>query len=567
MNTRPPNGYLGKLIGNTGSPTNLRVALRGSFSARRGEFVRVPHTERQNEPSTDCLGRIVGISRSNILYSDALGEGVAEVNVLPGSLASGETLYATVELIGFKDAATNEIRLPRRPLDPGAKVYGVDYAFLRDFYQFSEATSIHLGNLVGYETGTEAVPIFLDVNTLATEHLAILAMTGSGKSYTVGRIIERLVAEMNGTVVVFDPHGEYGRAVEGGQLQTNPGISDVDDPRDQEALPKIVESLKRLEGLGGGIHVYTPQDEDFDLKYSSTNRRLALQFDNFDLESIGGILPGLTEPQMRVLDAAIRKWKREQPSQPRDVQVLIELLSRRLDDVRNDPDLNLTEEEQRALGARSAAIAGMRLRQLLQEAKAFYDARSKSVTDIKELIGRPGQAAGRLVIVDLQGLSDDARQIIVALLSSEILAAAGSKTDPTRPCFLVYEEGHSFAPAGGPSLSRSVIKKIAGEGRKFGVGFAIISQRPSKLDPDVTSQCNTLVTMRIKNPDDQRFIMKSTEQLSKADVDELPALSTGEALVSGRSIPAPLLVKVGYKALKHGGESPRILDEWGPGKL
>ena len=101
---------------------------------------------------------------------------------------------------------------------------------------------------------------------------------------------------------------------------------------------------------------------------------------------------------------------------------------------------------------------------------------------------------------------------------------------------------------------------------KIGVRGAILS-KPSKLDPDVTSQCNTLITMRIKNPDDQRFIAKSTEQLSQADLDELPSLSTGEALISGRSIPAPLLVRVGYKALKHGGESPRILNEWAPGEL
>ena len=71
--------------------------------------------------------------------------------------------------------------MPRRPLDPGSKVFGVDYAFLRQFYQLSEETSIHIGNLVGYERGPEAVPIYLDVNTLATEHLAVLAMTGSGK--------------------------------------------------------------------------------------------------------------------------------------------------------------------------------------------------------------------------------------------------------------------------------------------------------------------------------------------------------------------------------------------------
>ena len=219
------------------------MALRGSFSARRGEFVRIPHTERQSEKETDCLGRITDISRSNILYSEALGEGVGDVNVLPGSRVSGETLYATVELIGFKDPTTGEIRMPRRPLDPGSKVYGVDYDFLRQFYQFSEETSIHIGNLVGYERGAEAVPIYLDVNTLATEHLAVLAMTGSGKSYTVGRIIERLVGQMNGTVVVFDPHGEYGRAFEGGQLRTNPEIDDVDDPRDKDKLPKIVREL------------------------------------------------------------------------------------------------------------------------------------------------------------------------------------------------------------------------------------------------------------------------------------------------------------------------------------
>ena len=558
--------HLGKLIGNTGNPASLSLALRGSFVARRGEFVRIPHTERQGESETDCLGRIVAITRNNVLFSAALGEGVEDLNVLPGSRVSGETVYATVELIGFKDR-TGEIRLPRRPLDPGAKVFGVDYQFLRQFYQFSEDTSIHIGNLVGYERGADAVPIYIDVNTLATEHLAVLAMTGAGKSYTVGRIIERLVAQMNGSVIVFDPHGEYGRAFAGGQIRTNPDIADVEDSRDQQMLPKVIQKLQSLQTLGGGIHVYTPQDSDFDNKYGGSNTRLALQFDNIDLDSIGEILPGLTEPQARVVDVAIRKWKKDEPDRPRDVTNLLDLLSD-VDAIKDDASLDLSDAEKKALGARSAAIAGIRLRRVLNEANAFYTAGCEHPTNIQEIIGMRGtNAVGRLVIVDLQGLSDDARQIIVALMSSEILNAAASKTEPTRPCFIVYEEGHNFAPAGGESISRAIIKKIAAEGRKFGVGFAVISQRPSKLDPDVTSQCNTLITMRIKNPDDQRFIAKSTEQLSQADLDELPSLSTGEALISGRSIPAPLLVRVGYKALKHGGESPRILQEWAPGEL
>lgn len=69
--------------------------------------------------------------------------------------------------------------------------------------------------------------------------------------------------------------------------------------------------------------------------------------------------------------------------------------------------------------------------------------------------------------------------------------------------------------------------------------------------------------MRLKNPDDQRFMAKTSDMFSKADIDELPSLSTGEALICGRSIPAPLLVKVGTKALIHGGESPEVLNEWG----
>jgi uncharacterized protein len=554
--------HIGKLIGNTGKPHDLKVALRDSYAARRGEFVRVPHTEAAGEPTTDCLGRIVAISRTNILFSEALGEGVSEVNVLPGALVSGETLYGTIELIGFKDARTGEIRLPRRPLDPGAKVYGVNYDFLRRFYEFSEETSLHIGNLVGYEKGAGAVPIFLDVNTLATEHLAVLAMTGAGKSYTVGRIIERLVGLMNGTVVVFDTHGEYGRAFERGEMRLNPSANATEDERDRVALPRIIDNLRRLQQRGGGIIILTPQSDAFDRKYANSNQRLALQFDHFDMDDIAEILPGIPEAQQRVLDVAIREWRREQ-EEPRDISVLLELLTTRLEDLRMTGDLS--EAEQKALGSRSAGIAAMRLRRVINEAQSFYTAACGQPTDLRTLLGRRGEAVGRLVIVDLQGLSDDARQIIVALMSSEILQLAADTADSIRPVFLVYEEGHNFAPAHGDSISRNIIKRIASEGRKFGTGFAIISQRPSKLDPDVTSQCNTIVAMRIKNPDDQRFIAKSSDMFSQSDIDELPSLSTGEALICGRSIPAPLLVKIGTKALRHGGESPRILDEWGPG--
>jgi DNA helicase HerA-like ATPase len=552
------NQVLGKLVGNTGDPTNLTVVMNSSFAGRRGEFVRIRHQERSQEPFVDVLGRIVSMSRSNVLYNSGMGSGVHDLELMPGAQVTGENLYAKLEAVGFRDSSTGQIRMPRRPLDPGANVETVDFQFLSEFYEFREETSLHLGNLIGYDRGENIVPVYIDVPKLVTEHVAVLAMTGSGKSYTVGRIIERLVALHNATVVVFDPHGEYGKALAGGSLRF--GDLTSDDSRDLRALARIHESLKRLAEAGAGVQVYTPQDAAFRHKYAGENKELALQFDQFEMDDLSEILPGLTEPQQRVLDVAIRYW-RETEQSPRDINRLRDLLGEGLEELRHWDQL--TESEATALNSRSAAVASLKLRRLLIEAKAFYNVALPGPTDIARLVGRVGDRKGRMIIVDLQGLSDTAKQVITALLSSEILRAASSKTDPIRPVFLVYEEGHTFAPAGEAAISLRVIKKVAGEGRKFGVGFAIVSQRPSKLDPDVTSQCNTIIAMRLKNPEDQRFILKVSDMFSKADVDELPGLSTGEALVSGRSIVAPLLVKVGPKALEHGGESPPVLDVWG----
>lgn len=552
---------LGTLVGNTGDPTKVMMVMSSSFSARRGEFVRISHQERDSEAACDVLGRISSISRVNALYDAGMGSSLTELELMPGARVTGESVVGKIELIGFNDPTTGQIRIPRRPLDPGAKVQTVDYHFLSAFYEFDEQSGLHIGNLVGYDRGENIVPVYLDVNKLVTEHLAVLAMTGAGKSYTVGRIIERLVALHNGTVIVFDPHGEYGRALLGGKIQFGSHESGIDDPRDQRSLPMIQESLRRLTEAGAGIMVYTPQSPAFRHKYAGKNRELALQFDHFEMDDISQILPGLTEPQQRVLDVAIRYWRSVDATEPRDINRLRHFLSDGLDDVRQWDELS--QAEAAALNSRSAAVASMKLSRVLAEAQAFYSAALAEPTNIYEMTGRPSDRNGKLVVIDLQGLSDTAKQIITALISSEVLQAASSKSDPIRPCMLIYEEGHNFAPAGQAAVSHRIIRKIAGEGRKFGVGFAVISQRPSKLDPDVTSQCNTLIVMRLKNPDDQRFIARTSDMVSQADLDELPSLSTGEALIFGRSIAAPLLVKIGTKALMHGGESPDVLRVWG----
>jgi DNA helicase HerA-like ATPase len=438
----------------------------------------------------------------------------------------------------------------------------VNQSFLAEFYEYSPDSSIHLGNLVGYEHGENVVPVYIDIDRIVTEHLAVLAMTGAGKSYTVGRIIERMLTQVSASIVVFDPHGEYGAALRGGELNFN-REEHLRDAPDRESLEDIRQTLLRLQPEGGGLHVYVPHDPEHFHRYNGAATGLALQLDSLDVDDLQEILPDITEPQQRVLGVAIRYWL-DTTSAPRDVNDLLLLLTERLDTLRHWDQLYAAERK--ALNDRSASIVSLRLRRLINEARSFYE-RGRTPLDVRRMVGRLKSSDlhdgfGRIAIVDLQGLSKTAMQAIVALICNEILKAAGDKADPICPVFLVVEEGHTFAPAREASIAKPIIKRIAAEGRKFGVGLGIISQRPSKLDPDVTSQCNTIVTMRIKNPDDQRFIRSSSDYFSEMDIQELPALSTGEALVTGRAILAPLIVKVGTKVLTHGGEAPQVSSTW-----
>lgn len=124
--------YIGKLIGNTGNPNDLKIALENSFSAKRGEFVKIKHRESEEDGDTYVLGRIVSISRSNILYNSNMGEGLSSLEILPGAQVTGETLFGTIELVGYRDNY-GQIKIPRRPLNPGKRYMVLTMSFCQSF--------------------------------------------------------------------------------------------------------------------------------------------------------------------------------------------------------------------------------------------------------------------------------------------------------------------------------------------------------------------------------------------------------------------------------------------------
>jgi hypothetical protein len=154
---------------------------------------------------------------------------------------------------------------------------------------------------------------------------------------------------------------------------------------------------------------------------------------------------------------------------------------------------------------------------------------------------------GQISVVALAGYHSDFQATIYSLIADAIFGARVSG-ELGLPVLFVLEEAHNFAPAKATTAAElhsiATTKQIAQEGRKFGVGLILISQRPSRLDETTLSQCNSYVIMRMSNPADQNYVRRVIETLGEDEAKMLPDLDVGEAVLSGQLINFPVLVRM-----------------------
>jgi hypothetical protein len=163
-------------------------------------------------------------------------------------------------------------------------------------------------------------------------------------------------------------------------------------------------------------------------------------------------------------------------------------------------------------------------------------------TDRKELV-----KYGGITVVALAGYTEEFQATIYSLIASDIFDAR-VRDELKLPVLFLLEEAHNFVPAKAntPAVQRSIntTRQIAQEGRKFGVGLILISQRPSRLDETTLAMCNSYIIMRMVNPADQTFVRKVVESLGEEEAKMLPDLNVGEAILSGQLTNFPVLVRI-----------------------
>ena len=357
-------------------------------------------------------------------------------------------------------------------------------------------------------------------------HLAIIASTGSGKSYLAGVLLEELMMPHNqAAVVIIDPHGEYDTLQE---MQNHPEF------QNGNYRPKV--------------RIFRPDT-------------IKVRIDSLTLGDLRYLLPNLSDKMHYQLGRAYRFALREFKGQFTLEQLLYAVRQSAEGRRSSDDDAGMMDDEEDS--TTSALI--WRINSALGNNQIFNDFEN---LELPELF-KPGQCT----VIQLNEVDRREQQVIAATLLRRVYQARidtekqkvgrGDKTFIDYPVFCMIEEAHNFAPASADAVSTDVLKQILSEGRKFGVSVGLISQRPGKLDSDVLSQCMTQCIMRITNPIDQNRIAESVESVGRDLLHELPSLSKGQVIVSGASVNTPVMLRVRTRVTSHGGQSIDAPDLWG----
>lgn len=493
-----------------------------------GEFVyyEVPGSSSVAE-SAELL-QILGKISDRCLIDHLPDRIFADTEVSPETIAAlvgfahpnAEIYEVTVDVIGYFDGRLGFMN-PRKTPDPGSKVCLASDQTLRAVLnrkQPQEIGAAHIGSLLLRDEG--AVPIALDVKELVSTHMAILAGTGSGKSYTAGVLVEELLLPHNrAAVLIFDPHGEY---------------STLEEMRGHSAF-------KGDDGYAPQVKVLRPDD-------------IRIRVSSLEYADILMLLPEMSDRQQSILSKAYAFLKRKKGQSRWDVQDLIQAVF--------DADRQTDEDGNEKAGSSAPALE-WKLDRL--DRSDYFDA-------MEHLAPRDLFEPGQVTVLQMNEISQEEQQVICAAILRQVnqarintqkeLITPDDENYLPYPVFILLEEAHRFAPANEPSRCKAVLRTILSEGRKFGMGVGLITQRPGKLDSDVLSQCMSQFIMRIVNPVDQDSLKYGVEAAGRDLLKELPALTKGQIIISGACVNTPVLCKVRRRLTTHGGETLNAPELW-----
>jgi uncharacterized protein len=402
---------------------------------------------------------------------------------------------AFCSLIGFRNSL-GKLEQVKYPLNPQTEVLRAEDEFIKEILELEGGKG---KAYIGVLDGRDNLRVYLDLNRVLSKHVSVLAKSGSGKSYSIAVLLEEIL-KRKVPIVVIDPHGEYSSLK-------------YPNPKDKEGMLRF-----GIEPEG-----FLKQITEFstDIKLNPDAKPLKLSKKNLNSSELIHMLPiKLSSSQLGIIYSALKN------------------LGGRVD----FDDLLFEIETAEDSSSKWTLI------DILNYVKKL-DLFGESPTLMGELV-----SPGEMSIINLRGVDSQIQEIVVYKLISDLFMERKKNNLP--PFFLVIEECHNFIPerSFGQAKSSAIIRQVAAEGRKFGLGLCLISQRPSRVDKSALSQTSTQIILKVTNPNDIKAISNSIEGITSATEKAIPNIPIGTALVTG-VVDLPLIVNFRPRMSKHGGEA------------
>lgn len=523
---------IGTVVGeaSTGRYTFILRNLEGKLGDIVATRVEVPVASASRREIATVWGRITSIDRFNPFFPAEAAQELANENIrFLDTVLSGsrDHLEAEVLILGTtfgNDPGAAQLSPLTYPVKPSAEVlYPPADAVRRLLTGDDDRTDPPPAKLlVGSLIARGDVEVSLSARDIVSRHLAILAMTGGGKTVAARRIIRELI-ELRYPLVIFDPHGDYLGFYEKRDRFPNARVRvlyPVIRVR-QDNLGIISDLIDKM-----GKKLTDPQQQFY--LYLLNNAKLT------DGETAASFLRKMIDHA-----EAVAAKKRRKDGQD---------LSEDLADTRTGT-MNVVKRSLEFVLANLEQMESNNHRLRSQPRFASYDFEEMpDPSDAPDEIVAPGTVS----IFYLAGYDHLNQSAIVSMVLEALFGHRSTLSGVIPPFQAVVEEAHNFIPSRQegtdetPSLP--TIRKVITEGRKFGTGLILISQRPSRLDETTLAQCNSFLVLRLVNPRDKSFVRSVMENLSEADANILQAFGRGQGIVSGQAVRFPLLVQVKFDA-------------------
>ena len=518
------------------------------------------------------IGTFVKVVAGNIL-TFGLVESVSNTpsNINSDTVVNKGSRYLSVQLIGEK--------VGNKKFEKGIGLYPtindevhiVTDEDLFDLYGKTDDTENGL-LAIGKHASSDNLDVYLDIHKLVLRHSAILGSTGSGKSNSVVAILKQIGTQMhNSRMLLIDPHGEYASAFPEAKVfrigdEKSPlyipfwlmnfdelmyflvGAKSSDDQKPEyRRFREIITQAKKM-----NCHL---KAGDVNPNYITADSPIP-----FNIRKIWYDINREINATYQIADASKQTSENE--------CLVREGIPEKLEPAEFEPYAMSNQAPYRSRKQEMYSYEKKLLARLKDSRYdfMFYPGEYKDENSPKDLHNLLLDWIGgdeRLAILDLSNVPFEVMDITVGLITrfvydSMFWGRNEPNTGRNRPLLIAYEEAHSYLGKNETIYARNAVEKIFKEGRKFGLGAVVISQRPSELSETILAQVGTFIALRLTNSSDQSIV----KSMAPDNMNSLPSLRIGEAVIVGEAINIPTRVRLPLQSPRPDSSDPELVSAW-----